>query len=100
MKNTPEMRNGSRRAGRPGLREGLPIRLEVVGYGLVAAILTSFLHTLMGWLGLSDGLKLALSTVFGVTFFWLLAAYGVWAGIEGENRRVAARQGHQEGTKP
>ena len=74
----------------PGLREGLLIRLEVIGFGLVAVILASFSYTLLGWFGASEKVAMALSFVFGVTLFWMFAIFSVWAGIEGENRRQAA----------
>jgi hypothetical protein len=90
MKDERRNKNVWKGASGLGFREGLLIRLEVIGYGLVAAILTWFLHALLSWFGVSDGLKLALSTIFGVTLFWLLAMYGIWAGIEGENRRKAS----------
>ena len=98
MKDSSDRHDGFARATRLGFREGLLIRLEVIGYGLAAAIASSLLYRFLGWMGASEKVSFALAFVFAVTAFWLLGIFGVWANIEGDSRRSRARQKDKEGS--
>ncbi|AZL57655.1 hypothetical protein EI545_01625 [Tabrizicola piscis] len=91
-------RNQSEPNGRSSIVEGFAYRLEVIGLGIVALIASSFLYRLLSWFGVPDRAGFSVALVFGVTTFWLISMFWMWAAMEGENRRKAARDRDVKGS--
>ncbi len=58
----------------------------------VTFILASFAPSVLQRFGVSEKTSLMLAFVFGVTLFWMLVMYWMWAFVEGENRRRNQKQ--------
>jgi len=99
MKPHQFFRDRSEPGERSSFMAGLLIRVEVLALGIGTLIASSFLYRLLVWSGVSERTGFGLAIVFGVTAFWLLSIFFMWAAMEGENRRKAARDRDGKGSE-